>query len=268
MVRSADRRLGLLGIAALLAAHPTGAQDTARDAVERSDVEALRLAHDLLRSADTSRFAPASFRAHLRITPPDHKNEAEIEVWRRGGETLVRFLEPKERGKFLLYLDPDVYFLAPGSKKPVKLPKTFRLRGSATLDDLLGAHYSEDYRIAAVRRDAGSGVERVVLTLEADRAGIVYPKVLYTVNPANGLPVRAESFVASGRLASVVDFVEWHDPSRRLFRRLLLRDMLRDGAVTEVELIELEARDVPALLFDLTDRSLRAGLGASGSLTK
>jgi hypothetical protein len=89
----------------------------------------------VLRESDVAAAAPASFRARLHIQAPDRPEPAEVEVWRSGEtRTLVRFLAPKERGKFLLYKAGSLWFLAPGSKKPVKLPPHFRLQGSATLD--------------------------------------------------------------------------------------------------------------------------------------
>ena len=82
----------------------------------------------LLRRGDIGAFAPESFRARLVLTSQPSKTRHEIEVWRSGAaKTLVRMLDPKERGKFLLRLDDDMWFVSSTAKKPLRL----RASGSA-----------------------------------------------------------------------------------------------------------------------------------------
>src|SRR5258706_12521990 len=102
-----------------------------------------------LRRADLGALAPESFRSRMRLTAGD-KPPLEVEVWRKGeARTLVRLLGPKERGKYLLRLGPVLWFLAPGARKPVRLSPSYRLRGSATLDDGLGLQYARAYRVSS-----------------------------------------------------------------------------------------------------------------------
>src|SRR5450631_4191659 len=97
-----------------------------------------RSPEDLLRRSDVGAFAPAAFRAHLTLTNPAQHESHEIDVWRSGdGKTLIRLLDPKERGKYLLRLDGEVWFIAPGARKPIHLSPSYRLYGGATLDEVL-----------------------------------------------------------------------------------------------------------------------------------
>jgi hypothetical protein len=78
---------------------------------------------ELLRRSDVGAFAPASFRARLVLNSPSRGERHQIEVWRSGdGRTLIRFLDPRERGKYLLRLQGDLWLLTPGAKKPVIPP--------------------------------------------------------------------------------------------------------------------------------------------------
>jgi hypothetical protein len=171
--------------------------------------------------------------------------------------TLVRLLGPKERGKYLLRLGRALWFLAPGAKKPVRLNPSYRLRGSATLDDVLGLQYARDYR---VRTAAPEEDGLVTLELAARAPGAVYPEVRYVVRRASLRPVRAEYRLASGKVATIVEFAEWGEGRRPYVRRLLIRDALRGGAATQVEVLEMEERAVPDGLFDLSDPSARQRL--------
>ena len=212
---------------------------------------------DLLRRSDVGALAPEAFRSRMRLRAGD-KTPLEVEVWRKGeAKTLVRLLGPKERGKYLLRVGSALWFLAPGARKPVRLNPSYRLRGSATLDDVLGLQYARDYRVrAAAPQEDGL----VALDLVARAPGAVYPEVRYVVRRATLRPVRAEYRLASGKVATIVEFAEWSEGRRPHARRLLIRDALHGGATTEVEVLEVEERAVPDGLFDLADPTARQRL--------
>jgi hypothetical protein len=213
----------------------------------------------LLVQADLGRAAPASFRALLWLRTKQQPERGRIEVWRSQDGTLVRFLDPSERGKYLLYRGDGLWFLAPGSKKPVSVPASFRLRGGATLDDLLGRQYSRDYRVLSAQPVPEAPGE-VVFELEARSDKAVYARVAYRVQSRPPRPLRVECRLRSGRLATVLEFQEWARSDAPRPTRLTLRDELRGGALTRIEVLEHEERAVPAGLLDLADPSARREL--------
>jgi hypothetical protein len=209
---------------------------------------------DLLRRSDVGALAPDSFRSRMRLTAGD-KASLDVEVWRKGeSRTLVRLLGPKERGKYLLRLGSVLWFIAPGAKKPVRLSPSYRLRGSATLDDVLGLQYARDYKVASAT-DIEGGL--VALELTARGPGAIYPAVRYVVNRATLRPVRAEYRLPSGKVATIVEFAQWSPRGRPYASRLLVRDALHGGATTAVDVLEVEERPVPEGLFDLGDGTTR-----------
>jgi hypothetical protein len=212
-------------------------------------------AEGLLKASDVGSFSPPSFRARMRLG--DAKG-MEIEVWRSGAKrTLVRFLDPKERGKYLLRRDDDLWFLAPGAKKPVRLKPSYRLRGNATLDDILGLQHASDYAIAGIE-EGSDGL--VTFDLVARARSAPYARVRYVVLRPVARPVRAEYRLPSGKTASEVEFVEWAPGRRAWATRLTVRDRLRGGPATEVRVVELEERTVPEGLFSLDDPTERRKL--------
>jgi hypothetical protein len=212
---------------------------------------------DLLRRSDLGALAPFSFRSRMRLTAGD-KPPLDIEVWRKGeSRTLVRLLGPREQGKYLLRLGSDLWFLAPGAKKPVRLGPAYRLRGSATLDDVLGRQYARDYRVEGAADEEGG---LVALDLVARGPGVVYPAVRYVVRRATFKPVRAEYRLPSGKVATIVEFDQWSAGERPYARRLLVRDALHGGSTTSVDVLEVEERPVPDGLFDLADPAARRSL--------
>jgi len=239
----------IAAVAALTAATAavTIAPGDARAILERSDVASL---------------APESFRARFRITAMgEPADPMDVEVWVSGGsKSLVRFLGPKEEGKYLLRLDDVVWFLAPGARKPIKMSPARRLKGGASIDDILGIRYGRDYVIEGAAETQETGESLVVLDLTARNPRALYPKVRYFVRRSTGRPVRAEYLLRSGKTSSVVEFLEWEDGNLPVVRRLVLTDLLRGGIRTEVSLLEMEERDIPDGLFDPGDPAERRKL--------
>jgi outer membrane lipoprotein-sorting protein len=217
---------------------------------------AVEAPEDLLRRSDISTFAPGSFRARLTLKGTDRK-ALNIEVWRAEGRTLVRFLEAKERGKYLLKRDGDLWFLSPHARKPVRLNQAYKLGGGASLDDVLGTRYSSEYRIVGVTETDGL----VALDLEPVGPGARYARVRYVVRRETHRPIRVEFRSSSGRATSSVEFLEWEGERLRP-RRLQVTDLLRPKASIAVEITEVSERAVPEALFDLDDASARRALEA------
>ena len=72
----------------------------------------LQNAEELLRRADIGAFAPRSFRARLVLQSPPQGGSHEIEMWRSGdAKTLIRFLDAKDVGKYLLRVDGQMWLL-------------------------------------------------------------------------------------------------------------------------------------------------------------
>jgi len=208
----------------------------------------------VLEKSDISLHSPENFRARVRITAGEgtKRGTSDVEVWRSGDrKTLVRFLEPKEKGKFLVRIDGVLWFISPGAKNPVKLTPSFKLRGGASLEEILGIRYTRDYDVENATEEKDDSGPLDVLDLRAKSKSAPYPKIRYIVRRNTNRPVRAEYRLPSGKVFSVVEFAEWQSGSRPLAKKLVIRDPLKPGAPTAVEFLEFEERPVPAALFDL-----------------
>jgi hypothetical protein len=213
---------------------------------------------DLLRRSDVGAFAPASFSAQLRLTRAAPASRHEIELWRSGrSKTLVRFLDPDERGRYLIRIDSNLWLLTPGARSPVRLNTSYRMYGGATLDEVLGLQLALDYSIDSASEGRDEEGPTMIFELRARSDTALFPRVRYVVRPATERPVTALYRVRSGREATAVEFMAWNDTRRLYARRVVVRDLLRKGAVTEVDVLDLQERPVPDALFDLADDSAR-----------
>lgn len=237
--------------ALLLAAAVTLAQGAG------SGPDVTQEAHALLASTDPFARAPRSSRARIEVKSGNRVME--LEIWRSGADALVRFLDPRERGKYLLRREAATYFISPGSRQPVRLPPTHRLAGAVALDELLGVPLAASHDIVSFSyRDIQAGI--VEFYLHAKSPASAFPGLRWVVSAKDHLPLRAEFLLADGRLARMLEWKEWRDRASLQPKSLVIKDLLRGGAPATVEILEFEARDVPAQLFSLTDPSARAAL--------
>ena len=240
-----------IGLLALLGIGPTVDAATSLPA----DDQALLAATDLFAAA------PTEFRVEIDVRQANAPTGMPLEVWRRGDDlALVRLLAEKDRGKFLLRRERDLFFIAPGSSRPVKLAPSYRLQGAA-IDELLGLRLARDFRIAS-RSEAG-GV--VTFELVAEAPGAAASRLRWAVSRERRLPLRADSLSADGKVLRVIEFAEWSDPRRGIPARLVVKEIVRGGAPVEIRFARFDERPVPAALFDLEDGSARAALAKGDS---
>jgi len=211
---------------------------------------------DLLAASDLFARAPAEFRAEIEVGRIGSDGTSRLEIHRKGPDLeLVRFLAPKERGKFLLRRGEDLWFLAPGSRKPVLLAPSYRVYG-ASLHDLVGLDLARDYRIEG-SSEAG-GVVTFELAAAAPRAAS--PRITWVVSRTTRRPLRADMKAASGKVLRVLEFKSWRDAERGVPERLVAKDVVAGGAPLDIRFVAFEPRPVDPRLFDLQDASARAAL--------
>lgn len=246
--RIASRRFAAL-LAGLLTAFLADAPSRAADGeLER-----------LLAASDPFAAAPREMRVELVFSAGGSDARVPLELWRKGDAlALVRFLAPRDLGKFVVRRDGAFYFLSPGAKSPVKLAPALAPAGGAALDDLLAVRPSRDYAIETTE----SAGNLVTFDLTARVAAAAVPRVRWVVDRRDRRPVRAEFRDRDSKVVRLVEFKSWH-PVRRLEpAAIVAKDVARGGRPLDVEFVAVEPREVPDALFDLTDGAARARLPA------
>src|SRR5436190_8677841 len=106
---------------------------------------------ELLAAADLGLATPAAFRSELSVEPLAGGDGMAFEIWREGASALVRFLDPKQKGKSVLQLADGAWLLARGAR-PVRLGNGGAVALGMSLQDLLGTSYSRDFALEDVAR--------------------------------------------------------------------------------------------------------------------
>jgi len=216
----------------------------------------------LLRRSDVGAFVPASFRARLTI---DRGGDAsDVEIYRSGTDrTLLRFLAPKERGKFLLRRGADLWLIAPDARKPVRLSPSHRVYGAATIDVLFSLQLADDYEIVSTTQEDSAEGTLTVFELRAIAREARFAEVRYAVDPRTARPASAVYRVRSGRPVTRVAFQEW-SAGDRYATVVEVTDLLRKDPPTRITVGAFTEGPVPDALFDLADEAAREALPEPG----
>lgn len=145
--------------------------------------------------------------------------------WRDAACWLLRFLGPRDAGKFLGPSDRGLWLLTPSASRPVAVGSRFGLGGGAALSDVLASGLAAAYRAQTERR-VGRWVE---LELVAESPQAPYPRLLWVRDAATQLPVRLEFQASSGRALRTLEFRGWLDPQRRIPKEIAVADLNRGG---------------------------------------
>lgn len=216
-------------------------------------------AHEaLLRRSDVGAIVPMSFRARVSVRDRGAEAPRRLELWRSGPDrTLVRMLDPKERGKFILRLGSDMFLLTPTAKNPVKLSPAQRVYGAFSIDMLLGLRLADSYRIKETMTSPDGTIVTFELVATSDQQS--FASVRYRVRAADARPVSALYRLRSGRDATSIDFADWSEDGHYA-RHVTVHDLLRKDATTSVTVDECEERRVPDALFDVKNADARRAL--------
>jgi outer membrane lipoprotein-sorting protein len=207
----------------------------------------------LLELADSYRGGFDSFVTKVRLTNFEGDRmleEAEFEVSIKADNGLVKFLSVRSKGQSLLMRGDDMWIFLPAVARPVRITPIQRLLGNVSNGDLARLRYSLDYD-AAVEGDADVlGQSCAVLNLQARRKGATYQRVRYFVRRSDGLPIKAEYFLTSGKPVKTATFENLREMAGKpTLTRIVIQDASRAQSRTIVETLTITPKALADKLF-------------------
>ena len=243
-----DRRLAaglvLLAAALILLAFAESARGEAPDAAA------------ILARADGPRTALSEARMKLRVTgsQPGGKGSfgGEFAVLVKGPEKIrIEFLAPEDAGKLFLVNGRDAWLIIPGTKNPIRVPRSHRVTGGFAVADVARTRLVDDYDAVVERSDTLDGRACDVLRLTAKKGrDPAFPVLRVWIDRAEGRTRRIVFLLPSGKTAREATFDAWgafHGvPS---VTRMTIVDALRPGT-TVVEYLDAEKAKLDDALFE------------------
>ena len=116
--------------------------------------------------------------------------------------TLAVYQNAKEQGKKVLVRDNKFWLFLPGSKRPLRITPMQRLSGDASVGDITTLNWQQDYNIIE-RQTVG---DKKKLTLAAKHKTLNYQRIELWLKATDNLPVYADLYLLSGKLAKRAEF--------------------------------------------------------------
>jgi hypothetical protein len=176
---------------------------------------------------------------------------ARFEVAVKGRRSRVKFLEPGDEGKYVVWSGGGAWLLLPTAKNPIGIPASYRVRGGLSSADVAQAGFGADYDAVLEREDELSGMTCAVLRLTAKKGlPVPYPVVRVWIDRKDGLYRKAVFLLASGKTAKEATFDAWtRENGTPVLSRMTISDALRPGT-TVVEYLAWAKRPVPDRWLD------------------
>jgi outer membrane lipoprotein-sorting protein len=208
----------------------------------------------ILARVDALRNPLDNFSLALELTSY-RKDQAEVWKFRVYGQgkdkSLVEFLSPaSEQGKYLLMLRDGMWIYVPSTSRPIRISPLQRLMGEASNGDVARTNYSADYTVESMADDSIDGKPAVRLELKARDAELSYSRIVLWVARAGDEPVKADYYVASGKLVKQVFFREIGTlGGSRMVTKVEILDAVRPDRRTVMAYTQLESKHLAAKMF-------------------
>lgn len=208
----------------------------------------------LLRRADRVKDAWPEVVVSLRITttaPGKPASTGEFVVEAKGADlSRLTFKDPKDAGKLVVSRGADSWLILPGTKSPIRIPKSQRLAGGFSAAEMSKTRFADEYDAVLERTDTLDGRACAVLRLTAKKGrSPAYPVARVWIDDAEGLYRKAVFLVGSGKTAKDVTFDAYRTFHGALaLSKMTIVDALRPGT-TVVEYLDYERKPLADDLF-------------------
>jgi len=155
-----------------------------------------------------------------------------------GRKSLVISQSPSEKGQKVLMIKDNFWLLLPKTKRPIRITPMQKLLGEASTGDVATMSWHGDYHAEFLAEHERSDGENIELRLTAKTKGVTYKRINLSLTPKTSFPVKAELYLASGKLAKIAHFVLEDGGSEIRVRKMILKDRINKNQHTEIEYLE------------------------------
>jgi len=210
---------------------------------------------EILKKVDSLRNPLASFQVDVDLVSyRNQKSEAwKMRVFGQGTEkSLVEFVDPaSQKGQYLLMLNDAMWIYLPGTSRPIRISPLQRLMGEASNGDVARTNYSVDYNAEFAGEEVVADLPCYRLELTAKDATVSYGKVTLWVSKSNYEPIKADFYVASGKLMKHAFFTEFGVLNgNRAITAIEIQDVIRPGRRTVMRYSKLQPKGLPEKMFN------------------
>ena len=215
--------------------------------------------HAILRRADESRgnLQGVQWLVEIDALESGKRQQHTLNVGSRGYDFLAIFLAPpRAKGQRVLFVNRNMWFSKPGTRKPVPISSRQKLAGGAAYGDIAATNYSDDYAATRLDDETIDGVACYVFDLKAVGKKSTYDRIVYWVSMERDVGVKADYYTVSGKRIKSARFafdhqVEVNGEQRPFISRIEISDAIIEANVTTMEFSTPELKVLPDSTFNV-----------------
>lgn len=214
---------------------------------------------EILSSADTARGNVEGIEWEIDIESIERgrSQKRSIRVRARGDKSLAEFISPpKVKGRKLLMIDRNMWFMKPGLRKPVPISPRQKLMGGAANGDIASTNYAGDYEPLSVSDDTVNNEPCYLLDLKSINKKATYDRIRYWISKERLVGVKSDFFTVSGKRFKSATFeydnrIMISSRLRPFVSRMIIRDAVIKSNVTTMRYHKVKLKKIPDSTFNL-----------------
>ena len=193
----------------------------------------------------------------LKSIENDRRQSRTLKVKARDFNSLAKFISPpKVKGRKLLMIDRNMWFIKPGLRKPVPISPRQKLMGGASNGDIASTNYAKDYAATLVSEDIINGEPCYLFDLTASNKKVTYDKIKYWVSKKRLIGIKAEFFTVSGKMFKSATFeygnsIQVEGKPSLFISKMIITDTVIKENITTMIYSKIRLRKIPDSIFNL-----------------
>jgi hypothetical protein len=214
---------------------------------------------EILEKSDEARGSVKGIEWEIKLESIENgrKQSRTLKIKARDFNSLAEFISPpKVKGRKLLMIDRNMWFIKPGLRKPVPISPRQKLMGSASNGDIASTNYAGDYDATLVSEDTVKGELCYLLDLTAINKKVTYDRIKYWVSKKRLVGVKAEFFTVSGKIFKSATFeygnsIPIEEKPKPFVSKMIITDAVIKENVTTMTYSKIRLKKIPDSTFNL-----------------
>jgi outer membrane lipoprotein-sorting protein len=214
---------------------------------------------NILKAADQARGNITGIQWIIELHSVDNGREQSrtFKLKARDRNSLAEYMAPpRVKGRMLLMLDRNMWFLKPDLKKPVPISPRQKLSGNASNGDIASTNYAGDYKAESVSNETVNGKECYALNLVSTTKKATYDRIRYWIDKERNVGVKAEFYTVSGKLLKTAMFeygntLQLDEETRPFISKMVITDAVVRENITTLIYKYVQLKNIPDSTFNL-----------------
>jgi len=175
----------------------------------------------------------------------------------RDFNSLAEFTSPpKVKGRKLLMIDRNMWFVKPGLRKPVPISPRQKLIGGASNGDIASTNYAGDYKVTNASEELVNEESCYLYDLTATKKKATYDRIKYWISKKRLVGVKADFFTVSGKMFKSATFeydnsIMVQDRPRSFVSKMVITNAVIKGDITTMIYSKVKIKRIPDSAFNL-----------------